>query len=131
MKDDLKFKQDQMEDAETTAARLKIQKEQIQNDLEKVKSLETRIKDEIKNAMEKCDNMQSDMDHKFTKTDNLKSDFEGEKRRMFAIKKFIQVYKIGLSKQVTFHSMKHDTKKNQIMQSEIYNRLNDIEKKLI
>jgi len=120
-----------MEDAETTAARLKIQKEQIQNDLEKVKSLETRIKDEIKNAMEKCDNMQSDMDHKFTKTDNLKSDFEGEKRRMFAIKKFIQVYKIGLSKQVTFHSMKHDTKKNQIMQSEIYNRLNDIEKKLI
>jgi len=27
--------------------------------------------------------------------------------------------------------MKHDTKKNQIMQSEIYNRLNDIEKKLI
>ena len=27
--------------------------------------------------------------------------------------------------------MKHDTKKNQILQSEIYNRLNDIEKKLI
>jgi len=78
-----------MEDAETTAARLKIQKEQIQNDLEKVKSLETRIKDEIKNAMEKCDNMQSDMDHKFTKTDTLKSNFDTEKRRMFQIKKFI------------------------------------------
>jgi hypothetical protein len=27
--------------------------------------------------------------------------------------------------------MKHDTKKNQILQSDIYNRLNDIEKKLI
>ena len=27
--------------------------------------------------------------------------------------------------------MKHDTKKNQILQSEIYNRLNEIEKKLI
>lgn len=27
--------------------------------------------------------------------------------------------------------MKHDTKKNQIVQSDIYNRLNDIEKKLI
>jgi hypothetical protein len=39
-----------MEDAETTAARLKVQKEQIQNDLEKVKSLETRIHDEMKNA---------------------------------------------------------------------------------
>ncbi len=32
---------------------------------------------------------------------------------------------------MTFHSMKHDTKKNQILQSEIYNRLNDLEKKLI
>ena len=27
--------------------------------------------------------------------------------------------------------MKHDTKKNQILQSEIYNRLNEMEKKLI
>lgn len=32
---------------------------------------------------------------------------------------------------MTYHSMKHDTKKNQIMQSDIYKRLNDIEKKLI
>lgn len=50
MRSDLKFKQDQMEDAETTAARLIQQKEQIQQDLEKVKSLETRIHDEMKNA---------------------------------------------------------------------------------
>lgn len=27
--------------------------------------------------------------------------------------------------------MKHDTKRNQILQSDIYNRLHDIEKKLI
>jgi hypothetical protein len=27
--------------------------------------------------------------------------------------------------------MKHDTKKNQILQSDVYNRLNDIEQKLI
>ena len=52
-------------------------------------------------------------------------------QRMSKIKKFIQTYKNGLSKQITYHSMKHDTKKNQILQSEIYNRLNDIEKKLI
>ncbi len=32
---------------------------------------------------------------------------------------------------MTYHSMRHDTKKNQILQSEIYIRLNDIEKKLI
>ena len=27
--------------------------------------------------------------------------------------------------------MKHDTRKNQILQSDVYNRLNDIEKRLI
>ena len=71
------------------------------------------------------------MQNKFTKTDELKSDFEKEKARMGNIKQLMQQYKNGLSKQITYHSMKHDTKKNQILQSDIYNRLNDIEKKLI
>jgi len=48
-----------------------------------------------------------------------------------AIKQLLQIQKPGLSKQMTYHSMKHDTKKNQILQSNIYATLNDIEKKLI
>lgn len=43
----------------------------------------------------------------------------------------MKIYKNGLAKQVTYHSIKHDTKKNTILASDIYNRLNDIEKKLI
>ena len=43
MKSDLKFKQGQLEDNETTAARLKVQKENIEQDLNKVKNLEGRI----------------------------------------------------------------------------------------
>jgi len=75
--------------------------------------------------------MDDDITNKFTKTDDLKVQFDEEKYRMGKIKKFLQTYKNGLQKQITYHSMKHDTKKNQILQSEIYNRLNDIEKKLI
>merc|ERR1719506_3586972 len=75
--------------------------------------------------------MEDDMANKFGKTDDLKADFDREKVRLGLIKKFLNTYKNGLAKQVTYHSMKHDTKKNQILQSEIYNRLNDIEKKLI
>jgi len=75
--------------------------------------------------------MEDEMQNKFTKTEDLQAQFDDEKVRMGAIKKFLQVYKNGLAKQVTYHNMKHDTKKNQILQSEIYNRLNDIEKKLI
>lgn len=82
-------------------------------------------------AEEKITSMEDDMSNKFTKTDDLKAQFDEEKDRLNQIKKFLQVYKNGLSKQITYHSMKHDTKKNQILQSEIFNRLNDIEKKLI
>jgi hypothetical protein len=75
--------------------------------------------------------MQDDMKFKFTKTDSLREQFEQEKQRLGLIKKFLQANKNGLAKQIAYHNMKHDTKKNQILQSEIYNRLNDIEKKLI
>ena len=50
MKSDLKFKQGQLEDSETTAARLRVQQEQIKQDLEKVKNLEGRIHKEMEQA---------------------------------------------------------------------------------
>ena len=59
--------------------------------------------------------MKDEMTNKFTKTEELQSQFEEEKQRMGQIKKFLQVYKNGLAKQVTYHNMKHDTKKNQIL----------------
>ena len=71
------------------------------------------------------------MNNKFTKTDELQEQFEKEKVRLSLIQRFLNVYRVGLDKQVAYHQMKHNTKKNQILQSDIYNRLNDIEKKLI
>ena len=52
------------------------------------------------------------MNNKFTKTDDLKVVFDQEKVRLASIKQSISMYKPGLSKQMTYHSMKHDTKKN-------------------
>jgi len=112
MAGELRFKQDQLENTETTTARLKVQKDQISGDLEKVKNLEGRIKKEMEQAEQKIEQMNDDIHNKFSKYDQLRDQFENEKERMKAIKKFLSVYKQGLSKQVTFHSMKHDTKKN-------------------
>lgn len=75
--------------------------------------------------------MEDDIANKFTSTDKVTEDFESEKERLVVIKQLVLRYKNGLAKQVTYHSMKHDTKKNQLYQSEIYNRLNEIEKRLI
>lgn len=65
MKDDLKFKQELLENSETTAARLKVQHEQIKQDLDKVKNLEGRIKKEMEQAEQKIESMNSDINHKF------------------------------------------------------------------
>ena len=64
---------------------------------------------------EKIEAMEDDMKNKFPKTEDMRAQVEVEKGRMQDIKKFIQTYKNGLSKQITYHSMKHDTKKNQIL----------------
>ena len=47
MREDLKFKQGQLDDSETTAARLRVQKEQAQIDLRKVKDLDASIKNQM------------------------------------------------------------------------------------
>jgi len=56
--------------------------------------------------------MEDEMGNKFTKTDDLKVDFDREKVRLAAIHAFLSQYKPGLAKQMTYHAMKHDTKKN-------------------
>ena len=98
MKSDLKFKQGQLEDSETTAARLRVQQDQIKQDLEKVKNLEGRIHKEMEQAQDKIASMEDDMSNKFTKTDDLKQQFDEEKVRLGLIKKFINTYRNGLSK---------------------------------
>jgi hypothetical protein len=80
---------------------------------------------------EKIVQMDDEMANKFTKTDDLKYEFDREKVRLANIKNNLQQQKPGLSKQTTYHSMKHDTKKNQLLGSNIYTSLSDIEKKLI
>lgn len=47
MKEDLNFKKGQLENAENTLGRLKVELDQRKNDLEKINTLETRIDKEM------------------------------------------------------------------------------------
>ena len=131
MKNDLKFKQRQLNDAESTAASLQVEVEARQQDLEKIKNLEGRIDKEMEQYSEQIDKMEDEMANKFTKTETLQIQFSAEKDRLLLIKRLVSKYRNGLMKQSTYHAMSHDTKKNLILQNDVYNKLNDIEKKLI
>ena len=71
------------------------------------------------------------MANKFTKTGSLEAQFADEKVRLEVIRMLVAKYKNGIQKQSTYHAMKHDTRRNMILQNEIYNRLNEVEKRLI
>lgn len=131
LRKDLNFKQRQLSDAESTAAKLQVEVEQRQADLEKIKSLEGRIETEMSTVQDGINKMEDEMANKFTKADQLEAQFEQEKKRLVLIKQLVGQYKGALSKQTTYHSVKHDTRKNQILQSDIYGRLSEIEKRLI
>jgi chromosome segregation ATPase len=114
-----------------TAAKLQIEVEARTADLDKIKNLEVRIDKEMETVAEGINNMEDAMQNKFSKIDDLKAEFEQEKRRLYLIKDLVEKYKAKLGQQTTYHGVKHDTRKNQILQSDVYNRLNDIEKRLI
>ena len=64
---------------------------------------------------QQIEKMEDEMANKFTKTDQLEATFQEEKARLIVIQKLVKQYKHGLSKQSTYHAMRHDTKKNLIL----------------
>jgi len=131
MRKDLKFKERLLNDAESTAAKLQVEVDARNQDLEKIKSLSSKIENELNTVAQGINKMEDEMANKFKNAHMLTAGFEDEKKRITLIKSLVMTYKNALSKQTTYHSVKHDTRKNQIIQSDVYNRLNEIEKRLI
>jgi chromosome segregation ATPase len=80
---------------------------------------------------ENINRMEDEMANKFTRTEELQAGHETEKSRLKSIRTQVSSYRTGIAKQSTYHAMKHDTRRNMILQNEIYNRLNEVEKRLI
>lgn len=100
-------------------------------DLEKITNLEGRMDKEMEVYAENINRMEDEMANKFTRVEELKASHESEKVRLQSTRNQVGNYKAAIQKQSTFHAMKHDTRRNMILQSDIYNRLNEVEKRLI
>jgi len=108
----LNFKERQLNDAQSTAAKLAVEVEARQQDLEKIKSLEGRIDTEMATVADGINKMEDDMSNKFCRVDDLKAKFENEKMRIALVRTYVAKYKNALKQQTTNHSMKHDTRRN-------------------
>lgn len=119
-----------IEDSENTYARVKIELDQRNGDLEKINTLEGKIERENKNMDDKLKNMQDEMENKFPRIDEIKGEYENEKKRLIDLKKNLTKVKPGLSKYMTYYSMQYDTGKNQVLQNDVYKQMNGLEKKM-
>jgi len=131
MRKDLNFKQRQLNEAESTAASLSVEVDARKADLEKITNLEGRMDKEMEVYAENINRMEDEMANKFTRTEELQASHDTEKLRLKSIRQQVGAYRTGITKQSTYHAMKHDTRRNMILQNEIYNRLNEVEKRLI
>ena len=68
---------------------------------------------------ENINRMEDDMANKFTRVGELQTAHEAEKQRLKSIRNQVSAYRTGLAKQSTFHAMKHDTRRNMILQNEM------------
>ena len=112
MKKDLNFKQRQLNDAEMTAAKLQIEVEARNADLDKISNLESRIDKEMETVAEGINKMEDEMQNKFMRVDDLAGQFEEEKVRLVLIRQMVEKYKAKLSQQVNYGTVKHETRKN-------------------
>ena len=131
MRKDLNFKQRQLNEAESTAASLQVEVEARRGDLEKITNLEGRMDKEMEVYSENINRMEDEMANKFTRVGELQAAHDAEKQRLRLIRQQVSSYRANIAKQSTYHAMKHDTRRNMILQNEIYNRLNEVEKRLI
>jgi predicted nuclease with TOPRIM domain len=76
-----------------TAAKLAIEKENRVADLEKIRTLETRIDKEMETVQEGISRMEDEMENKFSRFNELRENFEQEKQRIVVIRALVAKYK--------------------------------------
>ena len=75
--------------------------------------------------------MEDEMANKFPNVNKLKNQIENDKQDMQKMRVILDQIKPGLEKQMTYHSMKHDTLKNLILQNQVYKDLDSMEKNMM
>ena len=108
----MQYNENLVENAEETIVRIRMELETRQSDLEKIKNLEVKIEKENQAMNEKLEKMEDEMNNKFPNVNKLKNSIESDKVDMQKMKAILSEVQPGLGKQITYHSMKHDTLKN-------------------
>ncbi|XP_069681433.1 intraflagellar transport protein 74 homolog isoform X1 [Periplaneta americana] len=129
MKDNLAFKEGELEKSRKTVEGLSKEQQQLQQNLQKVEALEEKIKVEMETLRKRMDNMQSEMGT-LSDLDSLR-DHAQEKRTMLDEESKVLVQLKGPAQLALLEAeMKHENLQKRLNENETYAQLSNLERKL-
>ena len=129
MKDELKYKSEQVNNATETSVRLQEELEARQQELEKIDTLEDKMAKEIQTLQSKMTTMKEEV-VKFKQLDKLADDEEQTRSRLEVDRVRLGRYRDGLALVVSEKTAKLDAKKSQLSGHDNFQTLDHLEERL-
>ncbi|XP_066929512.1 intraflagellar transport protein 74 homolog [Clytia hemisphaerica] len=128
MQADLNFKETEMNKSKETSTGLDSEHARLQNDLEKVEQLETKITEELNSLKDRISKMTEELET-FTDLSALKKNAEEKKNYLLDENKGLQEAKVRLKSDVEKKSNEYNTTKKKLEENETYSQLGNLERK--
>jgi len=129
MRDDLTFKEKQLESAEATKERLEMERKKCQSELQKINTLDQKIQVELKSLTEKMESMKTEMDE-FSDIPALREAAENTREELEAKRASYKQRRDNISGQVQLLSQRFEQKKKALAENETAKTLESLEQKL-
>lgn len=130
MKDELDFKSKQLHNSETTQNRLEGELTKREGELEKIESLDTKISQELRQVEEKMKQYEHDIKTKYDLTAEMQGHGEAKLKKLEERKKCLLERSSTLRQQVGFLKLKHQSKRQQLIDNEVSQGLEVQEQKI-
>lgn len=130
MEDELDFKNQQLQNAETTHSRLEAELSKRQGELEKIESLDLKISKELEQVEAKMQQYNQDIEQKFDRVEEMRATGAEQVSRLEARKRYLEERVSALKQQVGFLSLRHESRKQQLVDDETAASLETQEQKI-
>lgn len=128
LKDDLQFKEGEMEKSRMTVITLSNEQKKLAMDLTKIEQLETKIQQELETLQKKITTMEQEM-VVYSDLEALKSSAEEKRNKLIEAEKVLRRQKDASKKVVGEFNVLYETQKNKINDNETFTQLCNLERR--
>ncbi|KAM4708029.1 intraflagellar transport protein 74 homolog [Discoglossus pictus] len=128
MQEDLNFKETEMHKSQSTAKNLTSESQRLQQDLQKVEQLESKINGELTSLKEKIDQMTAGLET-YSNLDALKSSAEDKKKKLQEDKIILNKRRDTFKKTLEQLNSELEKLKAQLQENETHSQLTNLERK--